>query len=192
MLWPFILPLQITLCVALVVLLCTSLLAKTRGKKPGRALAWCLLAVIILFVPSCTAIMWSLDTFRFGVFQYADYAAVQDFRVERYLPPSAREIVVNKYPQGFVARFKIERDQLDQWFDQFWAEYGPRSATRRGEVVSSVDSPPDEFDNQLRIEAIDYLGGWTEYVGPMAPNGAGFELWYNDEAAIAYQTGGYW
>lgn len=192
MLWPFVLPLQITFSMALVLLLTMPLLAKARGKKPGRALAWCLLAVIILFVPSCAAIKWSLDTTRFGVFRYPDFAAVKDFRVERYLPPAAREIVVDKYPQGFVTRFKIERDQLDRWFDRFWEEFGDRSATRRGEVVVAMDSPPEEFDNRLGLETVPYSGSWTEYVGPMAANGTGFELWYNDEAAIAYQRGSYW
>jgi hypothetical protein len=185
-------PLQITCIAALAILILVPLVAKARGKRPGRVFAWCLLLTAIGFVPSCASVMYVLDGFRFGVFHYPTFEDVRDFRVERYLPPPARDITINKYSQGYVARFSIGQDELDRWFDDCWNKYADRSATKRGEVVSPLKSPPAKFDAGLKIAPGSYSGDWVEYVGPSARNGAGFVIWYNSDSSIAYQRGGYW
>lgn len=73
---------------------------------------------LICFLPLCGAIMRSMDAKRFGVFDYESFADVQDFRVERYLPPAATHITVDKYAQGFRARFTISRSDLDSFLDE--------------------------------------------------------------------------
>lgn len=184
--------LEITCIAALALVILATFVAHARGKRTGRVFAWCLLLAAIVFVPSCASVMYVLDGFRFGVFHYPTFEAVRDSRVERYLPPPARDITINKYPQGYVARFSIGQDELDRWFDDYWNTYAERSATKRGEVVSPMKSPPAKFDAALQIAPGSYTGDWIEFVGPSARNGAGFVLWYNSDASIAYQRGGYW
>jgi hypothetical protein len=70
MLWPFVLPFQITisLLVALVALLTAlaPIVKWKRGKMFGISLAFGCLA----FIPSCMGIMAIIDSQRFGTFQY--------------------------------------------------------------------------------------------------------------------------
>ncbi len=120
MLWPFILPIQITLWL-LIAVVTTALACAARFRwKLGRTLAWAILIPGIAFIPSCTAIQWVLDAQRFGVFEYETYAEVKDFRVERHLPPAATDITLEKFPNRNRARYKIAESDLRVFLEGQW------------------------------------------------------------------------
>ena len=103
MLWPIILPFQITVCfVAVLVGAATAVASIVRCRRLPTFLVASSLG-ILAFVPSCNAIMRVLDRQRFGVFEYASFSEINDHRVERYLPSSAEAIIVDRRAQGFRA-----------------------------------------------------------------------------------------
>ncbi|WP_146410052.1 hypothetical protein [Allorhodopirellula heiligendammensis] len=133
-----------------------------------------------------------LDAKRFGVFEYQTFDEVDDFRVERYLPSVAQNITVNKYAQGFRARFSISQEQLDAYMDGVWSKYGDRSVAKRGEM--SAMELVDEKSHELCYGDLrwPHLDDATEVYGPTASNGAGFSVWYSPSKRIAYQRASYW
>ncbi len=147
---------------------------------------------LLAFVPSCTGIMNILDAKRFGVFNYQTFKEVDDFRVERYLPPAARDITIDKYAQGFRARFTISQSELDAYLDEVWSLYGNLSVVKRGEM--SAMTLVDKQSHELYFGDLGWphLDDATEVYGPTAGNGAGFSVWYSPSKRIAYQRGGYW
>ncbi len=66
--------------------------------KLRRANVFGTLVVIALlaFIPVMCAIGTIVDRYRFGIFTYASFGDVRDFRVERYLPPTATQITIEK------------------------------------------------------------------------------------------------
>ena len=93
MLWSIILPLQITACFWLLFIGIVWFLTRRRRQRwPYMALAVC--ASALMFIPSLVGIARAVDHFRFGVFHYHDFTAINDWRVERYLPPAATDITI--------------------------------------------------------------------------------------------------
>ncbi|MGI9458251.1 MAG: hypothetical protein ACR2NU_16935 [Aeoliella sp.] len=192
MLWPFILPFKITLGVFSLLLATVTVLAPAFRWKRTHAVFGGTVIAMLAFIPSCSVITYGLDQYRFGVFSYADFDSVNDFRVERFLPEPATDITVKKYAQGYQARFKIDKQSLDDWFDQHWDRYSEYSVTPREEIIGARTLSANVFDREF--EGL----GWSpptnviDYEGPSAANGAGFTLWYSESDGIAYQRGGYW
>ncbi len=192
MLWPIVLPFQITACVLLALIVIATLAAPLVKWKRLPTFIGVLVLSLLAFIPSCVGIMNIVDTQRFGVFNYQTFKEVNDFRVERYLPPVARDITVDKYAQGFRARFTIKQAELDAYLDEVWSLYGKRSVVKRGEM--SAMRLVDKQSHELRFGDLGwaYLDDATEIYGPTAGNGAGFSVWYSPSTGIAYQRGGYW
>ena len=103
MLWPIILPFQITACVFASVIIIATLAAPLAKLKRLPTFFAMMILGFVGFIPSCSEIMKIIDAKRFGVFSYASFKDVNDFRVERYLPSDAMQITLDKYPQGFRA-----------------------------------------------------------------------------------------
>jgi hypothetical protein len=192
MLWPIVLPAEVTFVVLAVLVAAATVLAPRFRATRGGTLALSTLTALLVFLPSCTVVMNLLDRHRFGVFSYADFAAVDDFRVERFLPEAATEITVEKYPQGYRAKFHIGQQSLDEWFEQVWKKYGSLSSTARvpvdpGRKVETkyVESRFDKLNWPIPADLV-------EYEGPRAANGAGFTLWYSVSEGVAFQHAGYW
>jgi hypothetical protein len=192
MLWPIVLPFQITSCVLLTLIVIATLAAPLAKWKRLPTFFGVLLLSLVAFIPSCAGIMNIVDAKRFGVFNYRTFQEVNDFRVERYLPPAARDITVDKYAQGFRARFTIKQSELDAYLDEVWSLHGERSVVKRGEM--SAMKLVDKESHELRFGDLGwaYLDDATEIYGPTAGNGAGFSVWYSPSQGIAYQRGGYW
>ncbi|WP_148080025.1 hypothetical protein [Roseimaritima ulvae] len=188
MLWPIVLPSKITACVLLALVFVVTVV---KWRRVPTFIGITLLS-LIAFVPSCTGIMRILDADRFGVFEYASFDNVDDFRVERYLPPAATNITVDKYAQGFRARFTISQSQLDAYLDDVWRKYGDRSVVSRGEMLAM--ETVDEQSHQLYFGDLGwpYLDDANEVHGPTAGNGAGFTIWFSPSEGVAYQRGSYW
>lgn len=192
MLWPLILPIQITagtlLGLGLLVIACAPWLKLKRGA----AFSWALLVASLLFIPSCAGVMTVLDSVRFGTFQYASFGEVDDFRVERYLPPAATDILIRKHMQGFDAKFRIGEAALDRYLESLWDEYGDLSITSRREYEQAkqeTSHPTPFLDNPQEWPPLTKP---VEYQSPRAANGAGFTIWYSKEDGVAYERAGYW
>jgi len=74
MLWPLILPLQITATSLVVAVIAFTVLAPKLGWKRTTAFPIGALLAILAFVPSCAGVMYGLDQFRFGRFEYQSYS----------------------------------------------------------------------------------------------------------------------
>ncbi len=196
MLWPLILPMKITFWTfAAIVVLVTAIAPALKWKRKS-TLGLTLLAAGVLFIPSSSGLMALLDTQRFGVFEYETYAEVQDFRVERYLPPAATSITVAKTMQGFRAQYSISETDLQAYLDDSWERfrnYYPHSAPDlRIHAISDRIVNAGSFDSQYGDLNWPPLKGAVEYHGPSAANGAGFTVWYSPSQQVAYERAGYW
>ncbi len=176
MLWPLVLPCQITLGGMIVVLILGIAIAPKCKKSRKRFIAWGLLLGSLAFVPSCTALMTILDQYRFGVFEYVGYDAVNDLRVERFLPDAATDITIEKSSRGYRAKFSISCESLEDWFDESWNRDGESSVVPRDNEESSIPITSDAFEIQYGDLGWPPLEDAVEYVGPTAPNGAGFTI----------------
>jgi hypothetical protein len=147
---------------------------------------------LVTFIPSCCVVMRVIDARRFGVFEYAVFDQVSDWRVERYLPPGARGITLEKRAGEFRARYTIDEVQLRAYVDASWHRFGDRSVTKRVDVSSRRVTSSDELRDRFGDLGWPPLEDARELVGPSAPNGAGFQVWYSPSQRTAYETAGYW
>lgn len=192
MLWPIVLPLQITACVLLTLVVLATLAAPfVKWKRLPTFIGLSVLS-LLAFIPTCNGITSIVDARRFGVFDYQTFNEVDDFRVERYLPPAARDITVDKRAQGFRARFTISQTELDTYMNEVWSLYGSRSVVKRGEMSAMALVDKESHERNFGDLGWSYLDDATEFYGPTAENGAGFSIWYSPTRRIAYQRAGYW
>ena len=191
MLWHLVLPFKITFWTLSVVLGIAVLAAPSTGRRRSRVFLWGFPMVLVTFIPSCSVVMHFLDKSRFGVFEHDVTPTINDLRVERYLPPDARELTVDRYASGYRARYLVESDVLEDWFDAVWEGFGEYSVDAK---------TPPEFTTLTQQTFDETFGGlgWprpTEvvfYQGPVAENGAGFSIWYDAETGFAYESATHW
>lgn len=192
MLWPIVLPFKITFwCIAALIALATIAAPRVKCKRLPTFLAATVLGVLA-FVPSCTGVMHVIDARRFGVFDYETFDQVDDFRVERYLPPTARAITLDKQAGGFRARFKITEAGLTSYLDELWERDGNRSVAKREAMPSMAVLDPKLHERYFGDLGWPYLENATEYDSPTAGNGSGFNIWFSPTEGVAYQLAGYW
>jgi hypothetical protein len=192
MLWPIILPLKITLCLFAAVVAAMTLSAPLLKWKCGKTFLITALLGLVALIPSCAGIMTVLDKHRFGVFHYATFGEVADFRVERYLPPTSTDITIEKKAMGFRARFNIKESELIAYLDDLWKRYGDRSIDTRTDFQSGSIVKPEEIEFHFKDLGWPPLADATLYNGPRASNGAAFQIWYSKSQGLAYARAGYW
>lgn len=195
MLWPLILPLQITAALLAAAISAATALAPRLKRKRGPVFMLTTLAGLVAFVPSLYVVQWIVDSQRFGTFHYDGYAEVQDFRVERYLPPAATDITLYKRygGNGYVARYHISADDLQSYVDGLWDEFGDLSAIPRDELDAdgqpvaggSVDRPFNELGWATLRDAI-------QFYSPVEDDGGGAAYFFDRQSGIVYQDAGYW
>lgn len=192
MFWYLVLPVKITFWFLVGLVLVVTVLSPLVRLKRTRAIAWSLGIAFLGFVPSCSLITAALDANRFGVFNYPDFQSVNDSRVEQYLPPAARNILVDKYVSGFDARFGITPAELEAFMDDCWEKYGKHSTLERVKPGPEPKLDPETF--KLWFGHLNWPApkDAVKYNGPRAPNGAGFDLWYSVTDGVAFQRAGYW
>lgn len=194
MLWPLILPAKLT-AILLVILFASALaIAKQRKRRPGRTAILGIVALLLMFIPSCVAVKVVVDHFRFGMFQYADFDSIGDFRIERYMPQTAKRITVYKHESGngYRARFEITGDDLRAWHQQVWDSYEQFSGIPPGE--GEMRSPTDEvqFLHQFDEFAWQAPSDLVVYNGPIKANGAHYRIWHSESTQVAFLTSCYW
>ncbi|MCA9238646.1 MAG: hypothetical protein KDA37_00525 [Planctomycetales bacterium] len=189
MLWPVVLPAEITFWTLVGLVLVATLAART---KRGAAFALASLLAVFAFVPSCIGIQAIVDARRFGTFEYDDYSRVQDFRVERYLPPAAEKITLKKHPQGYVAKYEISESELAAYLDGLWERYGHLSASTRDQLDDGTTVSYESF--ALSFQAVDWppLKSATSYHSPVESDGGGASYYFDVESGVVYQHAGYW
>jgi len=132
MFWPLVLPFQITAALMFALFIGVFWFGKRRKWQPGNRSIAAICLPLLMFIPSCVATTYVIDYFRFGTFHYENFAAIHDFRIERYMPPAATEITVFKQygGNGYRARFTITQQDFDKWHNDFWEQYGKYSKHR--------------------------------------------------------------
>ncbi len=204
MLWPVVLPAEITFwLLAIIVVLLTALAPRWKWKR-GPTLAVSMLLSMPLFIPACIVVMAVVDSQRFGIFRYGNASEIDDFRILRYLPPAATNITLEKREGGHRARYSISEKDLQSFLDEVWRMYGKDSTIPREKA--DEDSPPlSRQADRSRREAIqDEFTSRFEGLGwqvpeelkviraPVFNNGAGATYFYDASTGTAYHRGSYW
>ncbi len=145
--------------------------------------------LLSIFVHDCRVCRRFVSIWRVSIFIGR---CNKDRRVDLYLLPSARDLIIDKQGNGFRARYKITKEQVVQFLDAQWSEYGPYSVSKREESVDDSEGTRAMHDLWFGNLSWPYLKDATVYRGPTSARGTGFELWYSERNQIAYQRMGYW
>ncbi|MFK7821706.1 MAG: hypothetical protein AB8G99_23545 [Planctomycetaceae bacterium] len=194
MLWPFILPFQITVALMIALGICLFWFGWRREWKPAKSTIVALCLPILLFVPSCIATSYAVDNLRFGTFHYDDFGAIRDFRVERYMPPPATDITVFKQygGNGYRARFTVSQEDFEAWHSEFWARHGEQSNRPRPSNDGQTASDPDDFKQWCGKFNRSLPSDSVKYQSPVAGNGAHYTIDYSPSTKLAFLRSCYW
>lgn len=192
MFWPIVLLVKLTLGLFLAIIALGSVLAPFAGMRRGTVFFSLVGLSIIVFIPSCTAIMERIDTTRFGEFDYELFADITDRHTVAYMPSKSTEIHTCQQPNGCWATFKIEESDLIHWFESEWQRYGDYSITERDVSGSELGDLRSDMDRHF----VELEWALPEpdvcYAGPIASDGATFQIWYNRENNTGVLWGCYW
>lgn len=192
MLWPFVLPLQI-IFYFLLGMLVLAFWGTPLVKREWRSrFLWALGLIVLVFCLAFPFVMEEIDSRRFGVFSHATFNDVQDLHVTRYLPPTARDIIVEKERMGFRAQYKITEPDLEAYIDDLWLKYGDRSNASRAVMEHEPFGEPEMHPDEYSDLGWPVLPDAKLYHSPRAGNGAGFIIWFSPSQGIAYERAGYW
>ena len=192
MLWPIILPFKIAFwsLVGIVVLL--TLVSPVLKWKLAKTFLVSSVFACVAFIPFCAGIMSILDAQRFGVFSYGSYSEVQDFRIERYLPTTAREITLDKFAMGHRAKYSIAKTELLSFLDAIWLDAGEYSAISRDELDDDSIVPFDQVAHEF--DGLDWPAFKTviQFHSPVQGDGGGATYYFDPSTNTAYHRAGYW
>ncbi len=193
MLWPLILPFQITVALMIALLIAVLWFGARRKWRSGRKISAAVLLPLLLFVPSCVATSYVVDHYRFGMFHYDNFDSIHDFRVERYMPPAATDISVYKHPHGngYRARFTISEADFDAWHTSFWEKYAEYAINSRDDD-NRAPSSSRQFDQWFGEFNWSMPGDCVQYHSPVAGNGAHYTVQYSPDRQQAFLNSCYW
>lgn len=192
MLWHFVLPFKITLSVLAGLVAVVTVLAPAFKFKRVQAFAATLLFSVVAFIPSCAGVKWIVDKDRFGEFHFGSAAQVQDRHLRGWLPPTATDITVFAFEQGFQARFRISESDLAAFMDETWRKHGDYSAESRESLQANDDVTPSDFEEWFGDRNWPPLADAKKHHSPVAADWAGFTIWHSAREGIAYESAGYW
>ncbi len=191
MLWPILLPLQITLAIFASLIALVTAAAPRLNLNRGAAFGICVLIACLAFVPSCVGVMQVVDTYRFGIFTYKSFAEVRDFRVERTLPPAATNITLDKFVSGFRAKYTLSQAQLEAYLLQM-----NEMAATRGEKATPEQPTGTKVDAETIRLHFGHLGwpvfddGLEYHSSTDGDDGAAY--YFDPATGTVYQWAGYW
>lgn len=192
MLWPILLPLQVTALLLLATIASATALAPVAGWGRGRMFRASLALGGVAFVPSCMGIMAMIDAQRFGAFSYENASDVGDFRVARYLPSRARDVTVVKRPNGHYARYTISKADLRAHLDALWAESGGRSAFPRDRLRDGEPVSGESIDPASAGLKWPPLANPRRFRSPVQADGGGAVYYLDEDAGQVYHRADYW
>lgn len=190
MLWPLIAPLKITCVVMVLAVITATIYARFLGKSVDQRFFRSCSFAIVLFVPAWIAIAIITQPLYFGTFEYLRYDQVQDARVERYLPPKARNITVEKYASGHLARYTIPEKDLREFLDSQWKRLGHNSAIPRNKLNEGRWASRHEFEKFTDRMHWPPLFDAIVLHSPKEADGGG--AIYYIEGDLVYHDAGYW
>lgn len=192
MLWPLVLPFQITIALLMAWVALWTALAPILKWKRGKLLGISLACGGLAFIPFCLGIMAILDAQRFGTFQYNSGSEVNDLRVERYLPAKARDISLKKVSNGHWAKYSISKADLLSYLDALWSRNGERSASSRDQLHDGEPVSVETIDHIFADLKWPALKNPREFHSPIENDGGGATYYYEATTDTVYQRAGYW
>lgn len=193
MLWPVVLPFQITCCVLLFAVVALTAFAAPTTWGRGKALLCYFAVALLAFVSAYVGVRTAVDAVRFGDFSYASYNDVSDSRALRYLPETATDIQMRKHANGYLARYELSSDELTSYLNGLWRQHGDRSAVKRGELSDEGESvDPRSF------EMIFGDVGWvcppaaTIHFSPRESDGGGATYYVDSGSNLVFQRTAFW
>lgn len=193
MFWPTVLPFKIAFWLLVVITITATVFAPSlKWKRKSTFLIGCALSAIAI-IPSCTGIMLILDSSRFGLFEHSNYSEVKDFRIERFLPTSSKDIFLHKRENGHRAKYKISDDDFHLYLNNLWDLYGKYSAVKR-EEISGEGSLVTEKDFNMHFEDLGWkpLNNALKFHSPVEGDGGGATYYFDPDTGIAYHDVSYW
>ena len=190
MFWAITLPFVITCGLFFAAAILATVLLRKRDKSIKWVLLFGPLFMILGFVPSCMTVQAVIDPFRSGIFTHADFDAVNDWRIEKFLPAPATDVTVLKLINGYRAKFSIPQKALDAWFEEWVLEHKDSYSLSRSYVKKEYDE--DRFTKIFdEIDGV-FSSGMLKYESPRSPTAAGFTIWYDPKTLMAYQRTADW
>jgi hypothetical protein len=192
MLWPLELPVRVAFWILVAFVLMATLCSGRWKWKPGKTFMTASLLAVIGFIPSCTLVMKIIDGRRFGIFEYDSYEQVQDFRIERYLPPAARNITLEKTYVGHRAKYTISESELKSYVDGLWAATGESSVISRSDLEDGGSAQGEE--TKSAFQGLDWprIREAIRFCSPVESDGGGAKYFFDRTTGIAYHRGSYW
>ncbi|WP_417737251.1 hypothetical protein [Rosistilla oblonga] len=192
MLWPIVLPFKIAFWSLAGIVSLLTLLSPALKWNRGKTFLISSLLGCLAFIPSCAGIMTIVDGQRFGIFNYGTYAEVQDFRIERYLPTSARDITLDKFAMGHRAKYTITETELTTYLDSLWIEAGTNSAISRDALDDGSSVSFDQIAHDFDGLNWPLLSTVIQFHSPIQGDGGGATYYFDPSTNIAYHRAGYW
>lgn len=194
MLWSLVLPFQITVALMIALFIAVLLVGERRKWKGGPKFTAAILLPPLLFIPSCVATSYLVDHFRFGMFHYDNFESIRDFRIERYMPPAAKNISVFKHygGNGYRARFTIAPADFDAWHTDYWQKYSQYSVMDRRDDDGQTQSSVKQFDRWFSELSWSMPNDSVQYQGPVGGNGAHYTIQYSPSNRLAFLNSCYW
>jgi len=192
MFWPIILPLKITFWLLVGIVLVGTLVSPVLHWKRHKTFWIASLFACVVFIPSCVGITFVLDARRFGTFQYDTFSAVQDFRIERYLPTSARDITLQKFGAGHRAKYTLTQPELTAYLDALWRKADGYSSMTRDELDDGATLAFAEFAHNFAGLDWPALETVVQFHSPVQANGGGATYYFDVTSNVVYHRAGYW
>jgi hypothetical protein len=192
MLWSLELPVRVTFWILVALVLMATLCSGRWKWTPGNTFMVASLLAVIGFIPSCTLLRKIIDGRRFWIFEYDSYEQVQDFRIERYLPPAARKITLEKTYVGHRAKYTISESDLKTYVDGLWAATGESSVISRSDLEDGGSAQGEEIKSA--IQGLDWprMREAIRFCSPVESDGGGAKYFFDRTTGIAYHRVNYW
>ncbi|HBE70912.1 MAG TPA: hypothetical protein DDW52_22430 [Planctomycetaceae bacterium] len=137
--------------------------------------------------------MLVIDAYRFGDFSYASYDEIPDFRSRRYMPKAAANISMQKFPNGYYARYEIPLKEFDGYLDDLWERYAERSGSQRGDDIDEGEiAGPEEIVATFGELGWECPTSAIIYHSPTEMDGGGATYYVDRDSAIVLQQTGFW
>ncbi len=192
MLWPLELPVKITFGILIAFVFLATVGSKRMKWEPRSTFAISLLIAFLGFIPSCIVVMKIVDARRFGVFEYDSFDEVQDFRVERFLPPAARKITLKKSFIGHHAKYLISESELKSYVDGLWDRYGKNSVVPRSKFKDGEPVKGEEIEMDFQGLNWPRMKEAIRFYSPTEDDGGGATYFFDPASGTAYHRAGYW
>ena len=167
----------------------------TRSKRTTSKVVYTAIGLTLVgFIPSCIGVGLVLDNFRFGHFHHASFEDVNDFRIERYLPPDSTNIELYKGFGGdrYFAKYEITHADLTGYVDECWERWAEYSGMPRPDL----EYPPTKyFELDLpEFSNLEWsLNGEIEiYHSPVEADGGGATYYHELNTGVTLQRAYYW